>query len=165
MKSCLLNKINRFVLLSGIVALMMFLPVLVSAQAEPTKGGVQTTQQSQVQANPSAENQADPESNNQDDSESEIVTLSNPFGGNLLTLEDFMVKLLNGVVAVGVPILALMIIYVGFLFVKNADNPKELENAKKALLWTLVAAAILLGSYGISQAISNTVQEITEIST
>ena len=65
--------------------------------------------------------------------------------------------ILTGVLKVGIPVVALAIIYCGFLFVKARGNPEELGKAKDALLYTIIGAAILLGSWAIAQMISATV--------
>jgi len=73
------------------------------------------------------------------------------------TLPELIVKILNGAVAIGIPIVALAIIYCGFLFVSARGNSEKLTKAKGSLLWTLVGAAILLGSLAIAKMISSTV--------
>jgi hypothetical protein len=65
--------------------------------------------------------------------------------------------ILTGVLKVGIPVVALAIIYCGFLFVKARGNSEELSKAKEALLYTIIGAAILLGSWAIAQMISATV--------
>ena len=73
------------------------------------------------------------------------------------TLPDFIKNILNGAVKIGIPIIALAIIYCGFLFVKAQGKPEEITKAKDALLYTLIGAAILLGALAIAQMISSTV--------
>jgi hypothetical protein len=65
--------------------------------------------------------------------------------------------ILTGAIKIGIPVLALAIIYCGFLFVKAQGKPEELTKAKDALMWTLIGAAVLLGSLAIATMISNTV--------
>jgi len=66
-------------------------------------------------------------------------------------------KILEGVLKIGIPVIALAIIYCGFLFVKAQGKPEELKKAKEALLYTLIGAAILLGAWAIAKMISATV--------
>ncbi len=73
------------------------------------------------------------------------------------TINGFIKILLEGVLRVGIPIVALAIIYCGFLFVSARGNSEKLSKAKDALLYTLIGAAILLGSWAIAQLISDTV--------
>lgn len=77
--------------------------------------------------------------------------------GSKYTIPTFIQTILEGALKIGIPIIALAIIYCGFLFVKAQGNPEELKKAKEALLWTLVGAAILLGALAIAKMISNTV--------
>ncbi|KKQ20795.1 MAG: hypothetical protein US33_C0012G0008 [Parcubacteria group bacterium GW2011_GWC1_36_9] len=82
----------------------------------------------------------------------------NPLGPNgVASIPDFIKTLLEGVLKVGIPIVALAIIYCGFLFVSARGNSEKLGKAKDALLYTLIGAAILLGSWAIAQLISDTV--------
>lgn len=66
-------------------------------------------------------------------------------------------KVLEGVLKIGIPIVALAIIYSGFLFVFARGNSEKLGKAKESLLYTIIGAAILLGSWAIAKMISETV--------
>jgi hypothetical protein len=69
-------------------------------------------------------------------------------------------EILKIVITVGVPIVALAIIYSGFLFVAAQGNPEKLKKAKDTLLYVIIGAAILLGAYVIAEAIEATVAAI-----
>lgn len=73
------------------------------------------------------------------------------------TLNGFIKNLLTGALKIGFPLIALAIIYCGFLFVAARGNSEKLTKAKDALLHTLLGAAILLGAWAIAQVISETV--------
>ncbi len=84
--------------------------------------------------------------------------ICNPLGPNGVTsIMAFIETLLVGVLRVGIPIVALAVIYCGFLFVSARGSPEKLSKAKDALLYTLIGAAILLGSWAIAKLISATV--------
>ena len=85
----------------------------------------------------------------------ETGKICNPISQKSLT--GLIQTLLKGVLQVGIPIIALAIIYCGFLFVSARGNSEKLGKAKDALLYTLIGAAILLGSWAIAQMISTTV--------
>lgn len=53
-----------------------------------------------------------------------------------------------------------MLIYVGFLFVKAQGKEEELRDARRALLWTVIGALILLGSQAIAMGIKATVEAL-----
>ena len=90
----------------------------------------------------------------------EFLNLENPLGSKYTTLQDFVGGILNIVLDIGTPIVALAIIYSGFLFVKARGNPTELEHAKKTLTYTLIGGAILLGSWALANALKSTVVEL-----
>ncbi len=73
------------------------------------------------------------------------------------SLQGFIKTLVEGVLKIGIPIVALAIIYSGFLFVAARGNPEKLKKAKESLMYTLIGAAILLGSWAIAQLIAATV--------
>jgi len=87
--------------------------------------------------------------------------IENPLGSKLNDLPSFIEAIIKIVLVVGVPILALAIIYAGFLFVKAQGNPGELEVAKRTLLYTVIGGALLLGAFVIANAIGSTVKEIS----
>jgi hypothetical protein len=73
------------------------------------------------------------------------------------SLQGLIKTILEGVIKIGIPIIALAIIYSGFLFVQARGKPGEIEKAKNSLIYTLIGAAILLGAWAIAQLISETV--------
>jgi TM2 domain-containing membrane protein YozV len=89
------------------------------------------------------------------------TTINNPLGENgPQDIPQFIKAMVKIVLTIGIPIVVLALIYVGFLFVKAQGNSEELTKAKKALIYTLIGAALLLGAYVIADAIGKTVQEI-----
>lgn len=83
----------------------------------------------------------------------------NPIKG-IDNINDFIKIILQGAIKIGIPIIALAIIYSGFLFVQARGNPEAIKEAKSALMYTLIGAAILLGAWAIAQLISNTILAI-----
>lgn len=87
------------------------------------------------------------------------VTLINPLKGG--TLESFLNNILDFIIRIGTIIVILMVVYVGYLFVVAQGNSTKIEEARKALLWTVVGALVLLGSKAIAIAIKATVQALS----
>lgn len=83
------------------------------------------------------------------------VKIVNPIKAE--TINGLIKTILEGVIKIGMPIIVLAVIYSGFLFVSAQGNPEKVTDAKRALLYTLIGAAILLGSWAIAQLISETV--------
>lgn len=91
----------------------------------------------------------------------EGASLKNPLGdGNINDIPTLVEKLLGIVLVVGVPLIALAIIYAGFKFVTAQGNPEKLKEAKDTFVWVVVGAAILLSAYAIAQGIKSTIIDI-----
>lgn len=86
--------------------------------------------------------------------------ITNPLGDGIDSLPKLIEAILNIVLVIGVPIVALAIIYSGFLFVQAQGNTEKITGAKKTLLYTIVGAALLLGAWVIANAIKGTVDDI-----
>ena len=94
-----------------------------------------------------------------------VICFQNPLGGSngiggVTDLMSFVQKVLDVILTIGVPIVALAIIYCGFLFVFAQGDPTKIKAAREAFLWTIVGAAILLGSWVLAQALNGTIKEI-----
>jgi hypothetical protein len=87
-----------------------------------------------------------------DNSSGKIV---NPINSD--SLDGLIKTILEGALKIGIPLIALAIIYCGFLFVSARGNPESIKKAKDALIYTLIGAAILLGAWALALLIKNTV--------
>lgn len=76
---------------------------------------------------------------------------------SITSVPGLIEKILTGALKIGIPVVALAIIYSGFLFVFARGNTEKLGKAKETLMYTLIGAAILLGSWAIAKMISATV--------
>jgi len=83
------------------------------------------------------------------------VTLVNPLGTKSISV--FLTDILQFVVYIGAIVVIFMLIYVGYMFVIAQGSETKITEAKKALLWTVVGALILLGAQAISLGIQATV--------
>jgi hypothetical protein len=79
----------------------------------------------------------------------------------ITSIPGLIKTILEGAIKIGLPVVALAIIYAGFLFVFARGNPEKLGTAKDTLLYTLIGAAILLGAWAIAKMIESTVLGIT----
>lgn len=86
-------------------------------------------------------------------------TLKNPIS-KVGSIEDFIRLILEGVIKIGMPIIALAIVYSGFLFIAAQGRPEKLKEAKNAILYTLIGATVLLGAWAIAQLIADTVKDL-----
>ena len=76
---------------------------------------------------------------------------------NIDSIPKLIQTILEGALKIGIPIVALAIVYCGFLFVFARGNSEKLTKARDALLYTVIGAAILLGAWAIAKMISATV--------
>ena len=82
--------------------------------------------------------------------------LKNPLGATG-DLNTFLQNILKAMVLLLTPVVVIMVLYSGFLFVSARGNVEKLGDAKKALLYTLIGAAIVLGAQGFATILKNTV--------
>lgn len=124
--------------------IMLAVPSVIFAQSTGNPGSGAST------SNP------DPSANTITDADK----LQNPLGGGVSTIPQFIAKILEIITKIGTPIIVIMIIYAGFLFVWARGNEEALSRAKKTLMWTLIGAALMLGSWILAQAIVGTVNQL-----
>ncbi|OGI69991.1 hypothetical protein A3A09_02475 [Candidatus Nomurabacteria bacterium RIFCSPLOWO2_01_FULL_42_20] len=73
---------------------------------------------------------------------------------------DFVKKIFDIIWKIGIPVIAIFIIYSGFRFVQAQGKPEELTKAKKAFMAVLIGAAIVLGAWVLASAIGQTIQKL-----
>ncbi len=86
--------------------------------------------------------------------------VKNPLGTSSTDLPGFVANVLNAIVDLLFPVVVIMLLYSGFLFVISRGNIEKLGDAKKALMYTLIGAAIVLGASGLAHVIQNTISAI-----
>lgn len=86
---------------------------------------------------------------------SETITFPNPSPYD--TVMEILEAILRALVSILIPIITVMIVYSGYLFVTAGGNEKKLEDAKKMLLGVVIGAALILGAWVLAQAIANTI--------
>lgn len=94
-----------------------------------------------------------------------IIRLSNPFncgGVSPCTLFTFLGAIINNILLpIGGVLAVLAFIYSGFLYVTAQGSETKLATAHKALLYTSIGTAVLLGSWVIAKVIENTINQLT----
>ncbi|MEI8130401.1 MAG: hypothetical protein WCG55_02755 [bacterium] len=82
------------------------------------------------------------------------LSLDNPVG-DIKTIPDFVEKCLTAVMLLLSPIIVIMILYSGFLFVTAQGNSEKLQTAKSTILYALIGAAIIIGAKGFSTVVAS----------
>ena len=86
------------------------------------------------------------------------IKLDNPI--NVNTVPEFILKVVDIVKIIAIPVITFFIIYSGFLFVTAQGNKEQLSKAKKSILWTVVGTAIILGASILANAIQGTIVQL-----
>ena len=91
-------------------------------------------------------------------------SLQNPFncgGVSPCTLFALLRAIIDKILLpIGGVLAVLSFIYAGFLYVTAQGNETKLKTAHKALLYTSVGTAVLLGSWVIAKVIENTINQL-----
>lgn len=95
------------------------------------------------------------------DKSNTTITLNNPLGDKVNDLPSFVYMILEIVFEIGAVVSVLAIIYVGFMFVRARGNSEELVTARRALLYTVIGIAVLLGAVLIATVIDDTITDIS----
>ena len=86
------------------------------------------------------------------------ATLQNPLGFD--TLYEFLIELLNVVIAIVFPALILFFVWIGFKFISAQGKPDELKKVREYFLWAIVGALLVLGARVLAEAIRATVEQL-----
>lgn len=84
--------------------------------------------------------------------------LVNPL--NAGSIPELLGIILEAMVELGSIAIVLMLVWVGFLFVKAQGNETEIKKARQALLYTVIGGLILLGASAISQVLQSTIEAL-----
>ena len=76
------------------------------------------------------------------------------------TLGSLLQTILGAVVEVGIVLVAGSIIFAGFKYVTARGNTSKIQEAHKAIFWTVVGSAIVLGAYAVRQIVADTVSGV-----
>jgi len=89
-------------------------------------------------------------------------TLPNPFAcGTPCTLFTLLSTIIDKIILpIGGVLAVLSFIYAGFLYVTAQGSADKLKTAHKALLYTSVGTAVLLGSWVLAKVIENTINQL-----
>ncbi len=74
--------------------------------------------------------------------------LADPFGAGT-TIFTIIQSIIGYLIKIGAPILAIMVIYGGFLILTAGDSPEKVKSGKDVILWAVVGYTIVLCSWGV----------------
>lgn len=80
-------------------------------------------------------------------------TIGNPIKAN--TFLELVEAIARAITAIGIPLVAVFLVWSGFLFVTARGNEEQLKRAKTTFFWALVGGAVLIGAWALAVAIVN----------
>ncbi len=84
--------------------------------------------------------------------------LCNPLG--FTSFCDLVKSLLNVVLAIGVPIAVLFLVWAGFRFILARGSEQGLRDAKRNFQYVIIGIAVFLGAWTLATIISATIQSL-----
>ena len=94
-------------------------------------------------------------------SEHETEALNNPLSAEFGSFTDVLLAILNVLLIIAMPIIVLYLIYAGFQYVIARGKPEQLQKANRSIMFGLIGAVIVIGSFTILQIITDIVSEFT----
>ncbi|MEK9183503.1 MAG: TrbC/VirB2 family protein [Patescibacteria group bacterium] len=88
------------------------------------------------------------------------AALENPIKAD--TFKALAETVTNVMIAIGIPVAAIFIIYAGFLFVSARGNEEQIKTAKTTFYWTILGVALLVGAKIIAAALQTTITGLGE---
>ena len=83
--------------------------------------------------------------------------LRNPLG-DVDSLEEVLVALLNAFIVIAIPIIVFVIVYSGFLYVSARGNAEQIKKATTSLTYAIIGAVLILGAVVLSEILANIVR-------
>ncbi len=79
--------------------------------------------------------------------------ISNPI--KACTFIELVEAIAKAITAIGIPLVAIFLVWAGFLFVTARGSEEQLKRAKSTLFWALVGGAVVIGAWALAIAIVN----------
>ncbi len=76
------------------------------------------------------------------------------------SIQELVTTILGVVVQISAPIVALYIMYAGFLYVAARGNDAKLQKAHQALTYSLIGAALVLGAFVVVTVLQGTINSL-----
>lgn len=90
----------------------------------------------------------------------QAALLVNPLK-NITDIPQFIMAVVDLVLLIITPVIAVFLMYAGYLFVSAQGNESQITKAKAVFLWTCIGAAVVLGAKLFATAIQGTINSLT----
>ncbi|MDB5188021.1 MAG: hypothetical protein JWO50_541 [Candidatus Kaiserbacteria bacterium] len=84
--------------------------------------------------------------------------LTNPI--KVTSVSDFLKSIFTVITRLGVIVISVAIVFVGFKFIVAQGNPEALKSARRNALYVFIGAAIVLGAEVITAVLSDTANKL-----
>jgi hypothetical protein len=106
-----------------------------------------------------------PGSGNTSSSASTTINLNivNPLAGTVDTIPQLFQTIVNIIISIAIPLVAMAIVYSGLLFVTARGDTAQLEKARQAFTYAVIGGLILLASWLIAEAIKDALTSLAYV--
>ncbi len=84
--------------------------------------------------------------------------LTNPIQSR--NFAEIMQRVAKIAIQIGLPLVAIFMIYSGFLFVSARGNEEQLKKAKNTFFWAVIGALLVVGAFAIATAIQQFARQL-----
>ena len=85
-------------------------------------------------------------------------SLPNPLGANCGTLGCPVTKVINFMIAIAIPLCAIMVLIGGFQMMTSSGNPEKFKSGRNTILYAAAGFAVVLLAKGISVGVKSFLQ-------
>ncbi len=89
------------------------------------------------------------------------IKLKNPLAGTASTVPEVIRAFMNAVMKVAIPFIVVFFIWAGLRFILAQGNKDKIAEAKKMFWYTIIGSLLILGAWGITNAIVGTINSLT----
>ncbi len=82
------------------------------------------------------------------------VALPNPLGG-VSTIGDLLNKIIDALILFASPVVVVIVMYAGYLFLSARDEPEKITQARNTILYAMLGYGIILIAKGIGLIIQS----------
>ena len=86
--------------------------------------------------------------------------VESPLNPNYSSIPNFISGVLQIMVQIGLPIVALFLLIAGYKFAAAGGSPSKLNEAKENFMYVIIGALLILGAWVLATLIGNTVTQL-----
>lgn len=83
------------------------------------------------------------------------LNIPNPLAGTVDSLPQLFQQIVQIIISVGIPLIAIALVYSGFLFVSARGSDENIKHAKTVFTYAVIGGLILLASWLVAGAVKD----------